>query len=85
MRQYALRHSVYDVQKADLILKESSTMKLLLRLFDADEGEILIDDRPISSYKGEDLRKTISVLRQDYQAFPLTVSGATLSYIQLRF
>ncbi len=74
IRPFSTRH-----QKVDLIFKESSTTKLLLRLFDANEGEILIDDRPIGSYKSEDLRKTISVLRQDYQAFPLTVSGATLS------
>ena len=38
-------------------------MKLLLRLFDEDKGEAPVDDRPINSYKGNDLGKTISVLR----------------------
>ncbi|KAF8336499.1 P-loop containing nucleoside triphosphate hydrolase protein [Cantharellus anzutake] len=52
---------------------KSSTTKLLLRLFDADAGEIIIDDRPINSYKSEDLRKAMAVLRQDFDAYPLSI------------
>lgn len=56
-----------------VFLVESSTTKLLLRLFDATQGEILIDDRPIQEYRADDLRKATSILWQDYQTFPLTV------------
>lgn len=47
--------------------------KLLLRLFDASEGEVLMDERPIQDYRADDLRRATSVLWQDYQAFPLSV------------
>jgi ABC-type multidrug transport system fused ATPase/permease subunit len=60
---------------------ESSTTKLLLRLFDACEGEILIDDRPIQDYRADDLRKATSVLWQDYQTFPLTVCDLLVRYL----
>jgi ABC-type multidrug transport system fused ATPase/permease subunit len=52
---------------------ESSTTKLLLRLFDASEGHILIDDEDIREYRSDDIRQATSVLWQDYQSFPLTV------------
>ena len=54
-------------------LLESSTTKLLLRLFDPDEGQILIDDLPISEYRSEELRRAMSVLWQDYHTYPLSV------------
>ena len=57
---------------------ESSTTKLLLRLFDPNEGQVLIDDRPIQDYRSDDLRQATSILWQDYQTFPLSVSSLLL-------
>ena len=55
------------------ILGKSTVLKLLTRLYDPTEGEILIDGRDIRKLKLEDLRRCISVLFQDYTHFPLSV------------
>ncbi|KAI0791831.1 P-loop containing nucleoside triphosphate hydrolase protein [Abortiporus biennis] len=52
---------------------KSTILKLLVRLYDPLEGEILVDGRDIQSLKLEDLRETISVLFQDYTHFPLSI------------
>lgn len=52
-----------------------STLNLLNRLYDATEGEIVIDDLPIKDYKLEDLRQSTAIMFQDYHHFDLSVSG----------
>jgi ATP-binding cassette, subfamily B, bacterial len=52
----------------DLLTSGKSTLiKLLTRLFDPTEGEILINDVDIKEYKREDLYERMSVLFQDYR------------------
>lgn len=44
-----------------------------MRLYDIEEGEILIDGRDIRTLQLADLRQSVSVLFQDYTHFPLSV------------
>ena len=48
-------------------------MKLIARLYDPEEGEILIGGHNIKTLKFYDLRQAITVLFQDYTHFPLSV------------
>ena len=52
---------------------KSTILKLITRLYDPTEGEILIDGRDVRSLKLGDLRNAMSVLFQDYTHFPLSV------------
>ncbi|KZT08913.1 P-loop containing nucleoside triphosphate hydrolase protein [Laetiporus sulphureus 93-53] len=52
---------------------KSTILKLLIRLYDVEEGEILIDGRDIRSFRLTDLRQSVSVLFQDYTHFPLSI------------
>jgi len=52
---------------------KSTILKLIVRLYDIDEGEILIDGKDIRTLKLADLRQAISVLFQDYTLFPLSI------------
>ncbi|KAG8873331.1 hypothetical protein FRB97_006817 [Tulasnella sp. 331] len=52
---------------------KSSTIKLLTRLYDVDDGEILIDDVPLKEYKVDDIRRATAIMHQDYHHFDLTL------------
>ena len=52
---------------------KSTILKLIVRLYDIEEGQILIDGHDIRTLKLFDLRQAISVLFQDYTHFPLSV------------
>lgn len=52
---------------------KSTIIKLLLRFYDATEGEILINGRNIKNYSLESLRKNYSVMFQQYVVYALTV------------
>ena len=52
---------------------KSTLVKLLLRLYDPDEGEILLDGVPLKEYDINDLRRRSSVVFQDYMKFSLSV------------
>ena len=52
---------------------KSSTIKLLTRLYDPDEGEILIDDQPLPTYRLDDVRRATAVLRQNHPVLPLSL------------
>jgi ATP-binding cassette, subfamily B, bacterial len=47
-------------------------VKLLARLYDPDEGAILIDGHDIREYDPNDLRREIGALFQDYATYQLT-------------
>ncbi|GLB36684.1 putative (ABC) transporter [Lyophyllum shimeji] len=77
---YALRHASFRIEKGQLCVivgangsGKSTILKLIARLYEPEEGEILIDDRDIKLLKLEDLRRAISVLFQDYTHFPLSI------------
>ena len=52
---------------------KSTILKLIARLYDPTEGEILINGADIKTLRLADLRRAISVLFQDYTHFPLSV------------
>ncbi|TFK76612.1 P-loop containing nucleoside triphosphate hydrolase protein [Pluteus cervinus] len=52
---------------------KSTILKLIARLYDPTEGQILIDDQDISILRLEDLRRAMAVLFQDFTHFPLSI------------
>ena len=63
---------------------KSTILKLIVRLYDPNEGQILIGGHDIRTLKLYDLRQAISVLFQDFTHFPLSV-GAVRAHIYLYF
>jgi ATP-binding cassette subfamily B protein len=59
---------------------KTSIISILNRLYAIQKGAILIDDRPIETYKLDDLRSNIGVVLQDVFLF----SGSVLDNITLR-
>jgi ATP-binding cassette subfamily B protein len=51
---------------------KSTIVKLLGRLYDPDEGQILIDGRDVREYDPEELRREFGVMFQDYAAYQLS-------------
>jgi ABC-type multidrug transport system fused ATPase/permease subunit len=52
---------------------KSTILKLIARVYEPTEGDILIDGRNIKALKLVDLRNAMSILFQDYTHFPLSV------------
>ncbi|KAI0641212.1 P-loop containing nucleoside triphosphate hydrolase protein [Trametes meyenii] len=52
---------------------KSTILKLALRLYDPEEGQILFNGHAIRTLRLKDLRQAISVLFQDYTHFPLSI------------
>ena len=52
---------------------KSTIAALLMRFYDVNNGEILIDDKPIESYLLTDLRKHIAYVPQDVMLFGGTI------------
>ena len=57
---------------------KSTILKLIVRLYDPQEGTIFIGGHDIRTLKLSDLRRAVSVLFQDYTHFPLSVSAPLL-------
>jgi ATP-binding cassette, subfamily B, bacterial len=51
---------------------KSTIVKLLGRLYDPDEGQILIDGRDVREYDPVELRREFGVMFQDYAAYQVT-------------
>lgn len=80
-QNYALQNVSFKLEQGQLCVVvgangsgKSTILKLMVRLYDPTEGEILIDGQDIRTLKLADLRQAISVLFQDYTHFPLSVS-----------
>jgi len=52
---------------------KTTIIKLLCGFYTANEGQILINDKPIDSYKKKDLQENISAVFQDYHLFNFTI------------
>lgn len=52
---------------------KTTLINLLLRFYDTDSGEILVDDRPIASYSRADLRRMFGMVLQESWLFEGTV------------
>lgn len=57
---------------------KSTVMKLILRLYDVDEGEVLINGLNIKEYSISDLRKRFSVLFQDFNKYEVSLKDNIL-------
>ncbi|EPQ61192.1 P-loop containing nucleoside triphosphate hydrolase protein [Gloeophyllum trabeum ATCC 11539] len=78
--KFALRHVSFYIGPGQLCVivgsngsGKSTILKLISRIYDPVEGEILIDGRDIKTLLLADLRRRISVLFQDYTHFPLSI------------
>ena len=49
-------------------------IKLLCRLYDIDNGEILINGHNIINYNAKSIREHMSLLYQDFLIYPFTVA-----------
>ncbi len=52
---------------------KTTLVKLLLRMYDADEGKITLDGRDIKEYRLSSYRDSFSCVMQDYRMFSLSV------------
>ncbi|KAF8645644.1 hypothetical protein AX16_007675 [Volvariella volvacea WC 439] len=52
---------------------KSTLIKLLARLYDPSEGEILLDGHNIAQYRLSDLRRSVAMLTQDHHIFPFSL------------
>lgn len=75
-----LKNISFDVKKGEIIAivgptgsGKTTIINLLNRFYDVNNGEILIDNKNIKSYKKDDLRKNIGVVLQDTKLFTGTV------------
>jgi ATP-binding cassette subfamily B protein len=57
---------------------KSTFVKLLLRFYDPEEGEILYNGVNVKEYEAETLRKKIGTVFQDYKVFALSVNENVL-------
>ncbi|KAI0757800.1 P-loop containing nucleoside triphosphate hydrolase protein [Daedaleopsis nitida] len=78
--QYALRDVSFMLPAGQLCVivgangsGKSTILKLIARLYDVEEGQILLDGHDIRTLKLFDLRQALSVLFQDYTHFPLSI------------
>ncbi|EKM60432.1 uncharacterized protein PHACADRAFT_109893 [Phanerochaete carnosa HHB-10118-sp] len=79
-RSFALKGVSFKLEMGQLCVLvgangsgKSTILKLMIRLYDPVEGQILIDGKDIRSLKLADLRQAASVLFQDYTHFPLSI------------
>ena len=54
---------------------KSTILKLAVRLYDPDEGDIFVDGHNVRTLQLKDLRQAISVLFQDYSHFQFSVQS----------
>lgn len=76
---YALENVSFDFNVGDRLgivgvngSGKTTIMKLLLRLYDADSGQILINGKDIKEYDIDELRSSFGVLFQDFNKYEIT-------------
>jgi ATP-binding cassette subfamily B protein len=74
--QAALRHMSFTIKAGEAVALvgrngagKTTIVKLLTRLYDPDEGQILVDNHDIREYDLNDLRRVIGVIFQDYVTY----------------
>ncbi len=74
--RYALKHVSFKIQAGESIALvgrngagKTTMVKLLTRLYDPDDGEILIGGRNIKDYDLKELREQVGVIFQDYVTY----------------
>ncbi len=76
LTQYALKHVSFKIKAGESIALvgrngagKTTMVKLLTRLYDPDDGEILIGGRNIKEYDLQELRAQVGVIFQDYVTY----------------
>lgn len=52
---------------------KSTITNLINRLYDPEDGEVLVDNIPIKQSKLSDVRRAMAILRQDHMLYPLGI------------
>ena len=78
---WAVRHLTFSLAAGEVIALvgengagKTTVVKLLARLYDPDEGRILLDGHDIREYDLGDLRRNIGVIFQDFVRYHLTAA-----------
>lgn len=78
--KYVIKNMSFTIKPGQLCVivgengaAKSTSLKLILRLYEADEGTILVDGRDIRTIPLKNLRQCAAVLFQDFSNFPLSV------------
>ena len=79
--RWALRHLDFELRAGEVLALvgengagKTTLVKLLARLYEPDEGRILLDGRDLRDYDLEDLRANIGVIFQDFVRYHLTAA-----------
>ncbi|OHT14755.1 Lipid A export ATP-binding/permease protein MsbA [Tritrichomonas foetus] len=79
--QYALRHLSFTIEAGQTVAfvgesgcGKSTTLQLLQRFYDVEEGQILIDDIDIREMSPRSLRKAISIVPQGPVLFTMSIA-----------
>ncbi|MGB3307512.1 MAG: ABC transporter ATP-binding protein [Thermomicrobiales bacterium] len=79
--EYALRHLSFTIEPGETVALvgrngagKSTIVKLLGRLYDPTEGQILIDGRDVREYDPEELRQQFGVMFQDYATYQFSAA-----------
>jgi len=77
--RWAVRHLDFQLRAGEVIALvgengagKTTLVKLLARLYDPDEGRILLDGRDLRDYDLDDLRANMGVIFQDFMRYHLT-------------
>ncbi len=77
---YALKNISFSIKKGDKLAilgkngaGKTTIVKLLLRLYDPDEGSILINGKNIKEYNTHSLRSSIRTLFQDFAVYAFSI------------
>ncbi|KAJ3986368.1 P-loop containing nucleoside triphosphate hydrolase protein [Lentinula detonsa] len=77
---YALRNISFKIARGQLCVilgqngsGKSTVLKLIARLYDPSEGQILVDGQDLKTLRLADLRRAMAILFQDYTHFPLSI------------
>ncbi len=77
--RWAVRHLSFELRAGEVLALvgengagKTTLVKLLARLYDPDEGRILLDGRDLRDYDVDDLRANMGVIFQDFVRYHLT-------------